>query len=209
MQKLGKLLIVIGILVLLTTFVGNSYVEYQQKKMVSIYKSIEVQHSDRTTISEDVGIPVEGISSPLIFEEMELGDMIGIIKIPAIDVEIPIIEGDGKEQLKLGAGHIVGTGLPGEIGNCAIAGHRSYTFGRFFNRLNEVVLGDDIIISRYDQEWTYRVDEIRIVEPQEVWVIDPVEDRRIVTLITCEPIVRATHRLIVRGSLLEKEEVRE
>ena len=67
-----------------------------------------------------------------------------ILRIPSIDSENVISEGTDKEALSKSLGHEIGTALPGTEGNCVIAGHRNYTFGKYFNRLDEVKVGDEI-----------------------------------------------------------------
>lgn len=130
-------------------------------------------------------------------------DVMGIVSIPKIGVDLMFVEGVSKQALKFAVGHMPGTAMPGEEGNCAIAGHRSYTFGEYFNRLDEVEVGDEIQITIGKENYTYKVYESFLVEPSEVWVTGPIEDKKVVTLITCHPVVKATHRLIVRGQLVE------
>lgn len=127
--------------------------------------------------------------------------VLGKIKIEKIDVDSVIVEGVAKENLSVGIGHIKGTSKIGEVGNCALAGHRSYTFGRFFNRLNELEIGDEISLITKEGSFIYKVYKKHIVEPDDVSVLKKSRTDRVLTLITCEPIFVATHRLIIHAKL--------
>ncbi|HBD86045.1 MAG TPA: sortase, partial [Clostridiales bacterium] len=83
---------------------------------------------------------------------------------------------------------------------CCIAGHRSYTWGSFFSRLDELEAGNEILVDRSGITYTYIVEETFVVAPEDTWVLSETEDARI-TLITCTPVRVATHRLIVRAVL--------
>ena len=130
--------------------------------------------------------------------------VIGVIKIDKIKIKYPIIEGVKASSLKVGIGHIPGTAGLGQSGNCALAGHRNYTFGRFFNRLDELKAGDIISISTKKEEFKYKVYEKLVVKPDDVSVIKGGKDDTVLTMITCTPIYVATHRLIVHARLVEK-----
>ena len=128
--------------------------------------------------------------------------IMGRINIPAISSDLLLIEGSSSKQLKWGAGHVTGTAMPGEAGNCAIAAHRNYTFGTYFSRLNELKVGDEIDIEYKGKPYKYRVTDSFVVDPDEVWVLGKTE-KPIITLITCHPRGSGTKRLIVRGELLD------
>ena len=89
----------------------------------------------------------------------------------------------------------------GEIGNAAIAAHRSRTFGRFFNRLDEVKIGDEIVIKDKNTTYTYTVFDKKIVRRCYVSVLDGNGKDKILTLITCDPVDVATHRLIIHAKV--------
>ncbi len=130
--------------------------------------------------------------------------VLGVIKIDKIKVKYPIVEGVKESNLKQAIGHIPGTAGLGQPGNCALAGHRNYTFGRYFNRLDELKVGDLISVSTKKEEFIYKVYEKLVVTPDDVSVIKGGKDDTILTLITCTPIYIATHRLIVHARLENK-----
>ncbi len=126
---------------------------------------------------------------------------LGVITISKIKVKYPIVEGVKEENLRAGIGHIPGTAAPGQPGNSALAGHRNYTFGRFFNRLDEIEIDDKIMISTKQGDFRYVVYEKFVVTPDDVSVLKGSKDDNIITLITCTPIYIATHRLIIKARL--------
>ena len=128
------------------------------------------------------------------------------IVIPAIDVDAPVIEGDGWEELKRGVGHHPGSAQPGEPGNVVLSGHNDI-FGQVFRRLEELVPGDEIILYAGERSYRYEVVDKRVVAPTEVEVMDPTAEPTL-TLITCHPYLVDTHRMVVFARLVEPEEPR-
>lgn len=129
--------------------------------------------------------------------------IVGIIEIDAIDLIYPIVEGSDKAEIGVAIGHMTGTANIGEIGNCALAGHRGGYSGSYFKNLNKLKKGDSIRLTDvYGNEFTYLMTESMIVEPTDVWVIeDTGENKAILTLITCEN--DGNQRLIIRACLEE------
>ncbi|GGO00447.1 class D sortase [Saccharibacillus kuerlensis] len=125
------------------------------------------------------------------------GQVLGVIRYDRLNIKLPIVEGATKENMKSAAVHVTGTGIAGVEGNMAVAAHRAHKTGRLFNRLNEAKVGDVIEIDQGGQTYHYEVNKIHIVEPTEVWVLDPTEGETGLTLITCDPLIDPTHRLIV------------
>ena len=135
------------------------------------------------------------------FSEATLpGGVLGRIRIPAIGVSDYFVAGVGEAQLQEGPGRYPGSGLPGQRGNVAIAGHRT-TYGAPFFRLGEVHVGDTVIIDTPEGRATYRVSQPPFaVSPYDVDVLDDFGDARL-TLTTCNPPFLATTRLIVVAKL--------
>lgn len=125
---------------------------------------------------------------------------IALMKIPKIDQKVAVIEGVELKDLKKAVGHFIGTAFPGEEGNFAVAGHRSYTFNEYFNRVNELEIGDDIIVETPEMEFTYTIYDIFEVTPDKIEVIEKVDDKiAITTLVTCTK--DGKNRIIIRGEL--------
>jgi sortase A len=188
---------------------------FNNERTLNLFDSDSDQHNP-TTVTAPLtgGISKETVSASLTVSPVATSTpkpaatpkpqiVLGIMKISKIKVNDPIVEGVAKENLRVGLGHLPGTAGIGEIGNCAIAGHRSYTFGRFFNRLDEIKMGDIIIIETKEFVFTYEVYEILVVEPTDTSVLKKNEGEKTLTLITCTPKMVATHRLIVHAKLVE------
>ncbi len=127
--------------------------------------------------------------------------IIGIMEIDKIDLVVTMAEGTDNKSITLSVGHFPNTAMPGQVGNFAVVGHRSYRYGAYFNRLDELQPGDTVRVKTVDGIFTYCVDGSSVVEPTDLSVLDPT-DTPTMTLVTCTPIRTATHRLIVKGHLM-------
>lgn len=131
--------------------------------------------------------------------KVKTGDSLTRIKIPAIDVDVVVVEGTTESALKAGAGHFPTTPLPCETGNVSIAGHRT-TYGRPFHNLDRLKPGDEITLETPLGSCSYKVDrDPFVVAPTDLSVIDPT-DTATLTLSTCEPKGSAARRLIVKAT---------
>jgi sortase A len=122
---------------------------------------------------------------------------LAILRIPRIDLEVPVYDGTTDAVLDLAAGRIEGTALPGTVGNVGIAAHRD----GFFRVLKDVKEGDTLVLETPTASEQYRVEWIRITTPDDVSVIDPTPDPA-VTLVGCYPFYHrgsAPQRFIVRA----------
>ncbi len=122
---------------------------------------------------------------------------LGVIRIPRLAIEAPVLEGTDDWTLNRGVGHIADTAAPGARGNSGLAGHRD----GFFRALKDVTPGDRIELETLDGVRTYLVERTWIVSPEDVSVLDPV-DARAITLVTCYPfyfVGSAPQRFIVRA----------
>lgn len=131
--------------------------------------------------------------------------IMGYIQIPAISVNLPIYHTTGESVLQIAVGHMEGTSLPigGESTHASLSGHRGLPSARLFTDLDRMREGDIFTITVFDQTVTYRVDQIRIVEPSNVEDLQIVEGEDYCTLITCTPYAVNTHRMLVRGTRIE------
>ncbi|HAS73195.1 MAG TPA: class C sortase [Clostridiales bacterium UBA8960] len=125
--------------------------------------------------------------------------VIGKIKISKIDLVMPILLGASEKNLNRGAAVISGTSGFGEIGNVGVAAHRGRSYGLFFNRLDELENGDIIEVTANNKIYKYTVYKIHIVEPTDMSVLYRNKKDKVLTLVTCDPIVNPTHRLIVHA----------
>jgi len=131
---------------------------------------------------------------------------LGVIEIPSLGLQVPILEGADDLTLDRGVGHIAGTASPGESGNIGIAGHRD----GFFRGLKDIHVGDTIDIQSQQGNSHYRVDEIQIVSPDEVSVLNP-RAKPSLTLVTCYPfyfVGSAPSRYIVHATLANTDDLK-
>lgn len=128
----------------------------------------------------------------------------GILMIDKIDLMQPILHGATVSNLNTTVASVENTGKAGEIGNYAVAGHRNRTYGRNFNRLDEIGIGDKIQVNNGTEIFEYTVTEKLYVKPEEVQVLDPNGVDKEITLITCHPMVNPTHRIIVKGKITDQ-----
>jgi sortase A len=119
--------------------------------------------------------------------------------ISSINLDVPVVEGDDAEQLKKGAGHHIGSANPGERGNCFLSGHNDI-YGEIFRDLEQVRVGDEIVIYAGEQPYRYVVRATRIVEPDDVSIMYPTTTP-VLTLLTCYPYMVDTQRLVVIAEL--------
>ncbi len=130
------------------------------------------------------------------------GGPVGRIRIPRIGVDLIFVQGTARDDLAKGPGHYPASPMPGQLGNAAIAGHRT-THGKPFYRLNELGPGDDILIDTTYGHFRYRVTQQLIVAPTEVSVVGPTRDAEL-TLTTCNPRFSARQRLVIHARLVIK-----
>jgi sortase A len=109
------------------------------------------------------------------------------------------VEGDDWEALKQGAGHHIGSANPGESDNCVISAHNDI-YGEIFRRLDDLELGDEVVIYAGEQPYRYIVMAKQIVEPTQVHVLAPTT-KPVATLISCYPYMVDTHRIVVIAEL--------
>jgi sortase A len=123
--------------------------------------------------------------------------LIGRLEIPRLGLSVMVVEGVGNRTLRRAAGHIPGTGLPGQSGNVGIAAHRD----TFFRPLKDLRIHDEIRFSTVTGEFKYEVEWLKIVEPTNVGVLAP-PGGKVLTLVTCYPfyyVGPAPQRWIVRA----------
>ena len=197
-HRISNIFIISGLALIFITVSIKLYSTYEKNKLIKNYEafqSISYESNSNTVSNDDINFSGEDIS-----DSNKSENILGIINIPKIDLKAPIGKGTDKETLKYSVGHFDKTSMPGEIGNCCIIGHRSYTYGEFFNRLDEINIDDVIVIDRNSNKYTYKVIEKFVVNPEDTYVLDDSKDYQL-TLITCTPIRVGTHRLIIRAIL--------
>lgn len=135
-------------------------------------------------------------------EVLDVDGIMGYIKIPKINVDLPIYHGCKEESLQKGVGHLEDTALPigGKGNHCVLSGHRGLPAAELFTDLDKLEKGDQFYLYILDKILTYEVDQIKVISPEEVQDLRTIPDRDLVTLITCTPYGVNSHRLLVRGT---------
>lgn len=134
--------------------------------------------------------------------------IMGYIRVPKINVYLPIYHGVTDVVLQVAAGHIEGTSLPiGGMGtHSVISGHRGLPSAKLFTDLDQLSEGDIFTLTVLNQTITYEVDQIRIVLPVEVDGLTIDLDQDYTTLVTCTPYGINSHRMLVRGHRIDNLE---
>ncbi|OEF96574.1 hypothetical protein BHF68_07975 [Desulfuribacillus alkaliarsenatis] len=218
-------LLIVGLLFILSPDIDAWITQKKQKGMVDDWKNkVEAYSVEQDDELWEEVLPISGVidltEQPEELEstsaqdedvEKDLQQLIqeingqqvkGLLRIPKIDYQGVIIPGTSERALSLGVGTVVKGRAPGK-GNFVLAGHRSLTYGHQFNRLGELKIDDSIEIETLDNVYSYVVSDILIVEPTDLFVLQDSTEHAILTLITCEPLVRdAPYRLIIKATML-------
>ena len=170
-------------------------------KVIEYYAPAASTEPEATVNPEPTATPTP--KPPAFIPPQDPFEAIGTLEIAKINLKLPVVYGITKEQLKIAPGLVPQTVPIGQTGNAVIAGHRNYDYGSMFNRLGEVEVNDIILYTpKGGEPMRFKVFEVSAIEPgDQIAFIQP-QDESIITLYTCTPVRKATHRLIVRARLL-------
>lgn len=228
-KKLPKIFIglifIIGLGIMLYPIISNLYIEHHQGNIIDEYnKTVESMPDDTLEKERE---KAEGYNKMLTgnmvitdpfdpeaqkkleensdyYNILNIGNdnIIGYIKIPKINVSLPIYHGTSEDVLKRGVGHLQNTSFPigGEGTHAVLSGHTGLSSAKLFTDLDKLEEGELFFIEVLGEKLAYKIDQIKIVEPSETsdLVIKSGEDY--VTLVTCTPYGINSHRLLVRGT---------
>ncbi|WP_249863608.1 class D sortase [Paenibacillus konkukensis] len=187
--------------------------EKQKQSMMEQWNMLQFDHVEPLRWPQTDSAGMSGESRPVTEAEPEPQDdpvmidgfaVLGTLSIGKLNLKEPIIMGTDSAVLKAGIGVVEPERRPGIPGNFVLAGHRSWTFGKQFSRLDELEAGDRIVVDTPQNSYVYSVTSRFLVKPDNLSVLDQKRDQAEMTLITCEPKVNPTHRLIVKAVLDEK-----
>lgn len=120
---------------------------------------------------------------------------IGSLKLPAIDIDMPMFEGVELPTLDKGPGHWPGTAMPGRLGNVVIAGHRT-SHNRPFYNIDKMKEGDEVVFEVDGGRYVYLVNRIEIVTPDALWILKQTPAKT-ATLFACHPKGSTKYRIVV------------
>lgn len=203
---LGLVLIVVALALEASRFPWRTYLHMEREADAIPDPSPIVLSGEDKGIAIIEGDPLTPEEAYALLPGSELDDappevyiLLGVMKIPKLEVSQYILEGT-QRQMRYGGGHYIGSAGIGEEGNCVISAHRPQAF-RHLDLLEE---GDKVVIKAKENIVTYTVYESFVVEPTALWVLDPVEgEDYALTMITCTPFMVSSHRLIVRARLTD------
>ena len=222
------ILLLAGILVLLYPVFATQYNNARQERIASEFSAV-AENAGPDAVAESLRradeYNLKASSSPILdpwldaqrpgtaqyqdyLSQLNLNDVMATIKIPSIDVNLPIYHGTDTATLDKGVGHLFGTALPvgGESTHTVLTGHTGLGNATMFDQLTSVKMGDYFYIETAGRHLKYQVTDIRVVLPHETESLNKVEGKDLATLITCTPYGVNTHRLLVTGERVPMDE---
>ncbi len=219
------ILFISGIIILLYPFVSNIIANRHASSVVRSYEeevaqmegekidaAKEAARQYNEQLSDIISVEEESENKSVKYLDMvDAGVALGYIVIPKIDVNLPIYSEIDEEVLKRGVGHLEQSSYPlgGESTHCVLTGHRGLPSALLFTDLDKLELGDEFYLHVLDEVLAYKVDQIKVVEPNESGDLEIEEGMDYCTLVTCTPYAINTHRLLVRGVRTEYKEEQE
>ena len=220
------IIFVVGLSVMLYPSFSNWWNLRHQSRAVANYKETVAQMNSSQTEqlfaeAHRYNAQLAKLSSPFhSFEEVKGYDdilnvsgtgIMGYISIPSIQVELPIYHGTSEGVLQIAAGHIQGSSLPiGERNaHAVISGHRGLPSARLFTDLDKMVVGDTFTVNILNEVFTYEVEQILIILPDESDKLEIIPNEDYVTLMTCTPYGINSHRLLLRSKRIGNIEERQ
>ena len=214
----------IGLCVMLYPTVSDFWNEKRQSQAIMNYDDLLVDltpedFSEYFEKAEEYNRKLKLISYPFLgypelddeyYSALDVNDdgMMGYITIDKIKVQLPIYHGTSDKVLNCAVGHLEGSTLPlgGESTHCVLYAHRGLPSAKLFTNLDELAVGDVFTITILDKMFTYQVDQVKVVLPDETDELNVVNGEDYCTLVTCSPYGINTHRMLVRGTRIENIE---
>ena len=222
------ILLLAGILVLLYPVFATQYNNYRQESIASQFSAV-AEDAGPDAVAENLRRADEynanAAESPILdpwldaqrpgteayqeyLSQLNINDVMATVKIPAINVNLPIYHGTESATLDKGIGHLFGTALPvgGESTHTVLTGHTGLGTATMFDQLTSLKEGDVFYIEVPGRHLKYQINDIRVVLPNETETLNKVEGKDLATLITCTPYGINTHRLLVTGERVPMDE---
>lgn len=224
LTKIAILFIIVGIGIFCFPYVSNFIYEKKVEEDIEdfitkitedenntlldkLYKELQMRNDEIYTKKQ------QNLVDPFSYEQPQINlteygindNIIGYINIPKIAIKLPILLGANSNNMKKGAVHLTETSysIGGENTNSVIAAHRGWGKAVMFRHLDKVEKGDIIYIQNFREQLTYKVYEIKIINPDDVQELEIQEEKDLITLITCHPYRVNTHRYVVKASRVD------
>ncbi len=199
---IGNLLLLAGVIVLIWQFVGTRHTANVRDQQLDAFSSLKAEAVVNEGTEQPNSTNTLQASS---VKEKGIGDVVGVLSIPQLDIDAPVSYGATPEILDMGFGVIPSLYDPGvKDGSYAIAGHQSHVFGQFFNRLDELESGSRFDFETLDETQTYEVYDVQIVNPEDVEAISKEPGIAKLSLVTCYPQNSTKYRLVVNAKRVDK-----
>lgn len=209
-----------GLGILLYPFVSNLVAEHNATQVVEKYEdeTLQMNQQEIDAAKENIKKYNEQLNNVVTIDEeqdessslsyldmVNVGEALGYIVIPKIDVNLPIYSGISEDVLQKGVGHLEQSSYPlgGESTHSVLTGHRGLPSATLFTDLDKLEEGDQFYLHVLDEVLAYEVDQIKVVEPEDSGELEIIEGEDYCTLVTCTPYAINTHRLLVRGKRTE------
>lgn len=173
-----KIYMLLGIILILggAVFISDSLL--QIKRMDNKMK--DAKAAAEQIVDSSIHEKTSIIGTPPVFTA---GEVIGLLLIPALSAELPIIEGTAEEELEIGVGHFIGTAYPGQGEQILLSGHRDTVF----RDLGKLQIGDTLIIRMQIGDFIYKINSTSIVEADDTTIIRSTAPNEVLTISTCYP----------------------
>ena len=221
-KKSGLIIILIGLALVLYPIFSNILMSKTQTKVISTYdemisnmekEQIEAEkekarlYNERLSSENAIKIDMEnGEDENLSYMNvLNIGDIMGYISIPKIEAYLPIYHGTSENVLQSGVGHVESSSFPiGEKdSHTVLAGHSGLVRAKIFDQINKLKEDDMFFIYMFDEVFAYKINQIKVVLPDNTQDVQIVNGKEYVTLLTCTPYAINSHRLLVRGERIE------
>ena len=214
------LMLFIGVCGLLYPAVSQYWNTKTQTRAVENYQAIldSLKEEDYTAFfqeAEAYNVALTKLKNPLLtYKQLEGykdilnvngNGVMGYLMIQKLGVELPLYHGVSVEVLNIACGHLEGSSFPigGESTHSILSAHRGLPHAKLFTELDKMELGDTFQITILDRTFTYQVDQIKVVSPDEIDDVQIIKGEDHCTLLTCTPYGINSHRLLVRGTRIE------
>ena len=222
-DKIGIILVLslfIGVCGLLYPAVSQYWNSKTQTRVVENYQALleSLKEEDYTayfTEADTYNADLAALDQPLMdYHRLENyneilnvngNGIMGYLIIQKLGVELPLYHGVSAEVLNIACGHLEGTSLPvgGESTHSVLSAHRGLPHAKLFTELDKMEVGNTFQIIILDRTFTYQVDQIKVVRPDELHDVQIIDGEDHCTLLTCTPYGINSHRLLVRGTRIE------